>query len=221
MTDRTKPEIDHPEGDAPAELISVDEIIGDGEEAGRGDVVDVHYVGVSHSTGEQFDASWGRGEPLRFQLGVGQVISGWDQGVQGMTVGGRRRLDIPASLGYGAQGAPPVIAPNEALIFVCDLVAALESRAAPPRGRRGGAREGRSPSSRPPPSLFPSPRRPLRRPARAAPPRPGSPACAPRPASRWSTNCRWRACAWWVCSRIWTGPSSTRSRRRPPPPVPA
>src|SRR5699024_4861193 len=123
MTDRTKPEIDHPEGDAPTELISVDEIIGDGEEAGRGDVVDVHYVGVSHSTGEQFDASWDRGAPLRFQLGVGQVVSGWDQGVQGMKVGGRRRLALPASLGYGAQGAPPVIAPNESLIFVCDLVA--------------------------------------------------------------------------------------------------
>ncbi|ASK64589.1 peptidylprolyl isomerase [Brachybacterium avium] len=123
MTDRTKPEVDFPEGDAPTELASTDEIVGDGEEAGRGDVVDVHYVGVSHSTGEQFDASWDRGEPLRFQLGVGQVISGWDQGVQGMKVGGRRRLDIPASLGYGAQGAPPVIAPNESLIFVCDLVA--------------------------------------------------------------------------------------------------
>ena len=123
MTDRTKPEVEFPEGPAPTELISTDEVIGDGQEAGRGDVVDVHYVGVSHSTGEQFDASWDRGEPLRFQLGVGQVISGWDQGVQGMKVGGRRRLDIPASLGYGAQGAPPVIAPNESLIFVCDLVA--------------------------------------------------------------------------------------------------
>jgi peptidylprolyl isomerase len=85
--------------------------------------VDVHYVGVSHSTGEQFDASWDRGEPLRFQLGVGQVITGWDQGVQGMKVGGRRRLDIPAHLAYGDRGAPPVIAPGETLIFVCDLVA--------------------------------------------------------------------------------------------------
>src|SRR5699024_11064293 len=123
MTDRTKPEIDHPEGDARAELVSGDEIIGDGEEAGRGDVVDVDYVGVSHSTGEQSVASSDRGQLLRFQLGVGQVIYGWDQGVQGMKVGGRRRLAIHASLGYGAQGASPVIAPNESLIFVCDLVA--------------------------------------------------------------------------------------------------
>nr|WP_228019744.1 FKBP-type peptidyl-prolyl cis-trans isomerase [Brachybacterium epidermidis] len=104
-------------------MVITDEITGDGEEAGCGDVVDVHYVGVSHSTGEQFDASWDRGEPLRFQLGVGQVISGWDQGVQGMKVGGRRRLDIPAHLAYGDTGAPPMIAPGETLIFVCDLVA--------------------------------------------------------------------------------------------------
>lgn len=122
MQDRTKPEIDMPEGDTPADLVIIDEIVGDGDEAGRGDVVDVHYVGVSHSTGEEFDASWNRGEPLRFQLGVGQVIRGWDQGVQGMKVGGRRRLEIPAHLAYGDQGAPPVIAPGEALIFVCDLV---------------------------------------------------------------------------------------------------
>ena len=86
--DRSKPEIEHPEGPAPTELVSTDEIVGDGDEAGRGDVVDVHYLGVSHSTGEPFDASWDRGEPLRFQLGVGQVISGWDQGVQGIE--GRR-----------------------------------------------------------------------------------------------------------------------------------
>ncbi len=123
MQERSKPEIEFPEGDAPTELVIIDEIEGDGEEAGRGDVVDVHYVGVSHSTGEEFDASWNRGEPLRFQLGVGQVIAGWDQGVQGMKVGGRRRLEIPASLAYGDRGAPPVIAPGECLIFVCDLVA--------------------------------------------------------------------------------------------------
>lgn len=119
----SKPEIDRPEGDAPTELVIIDEVVGEGTEAGRGDVVDVHYVGVSHSTGEEFDASWNRGEPLRFQLGVGQVIAGWDQGVQGMKVGGRRRLEIPARLAYGDRGAPPVIAPDEALVFVCDLVA--------------------------------------------------------------------------------------------------
>lgn len=121
--DRSKPEIEFPEGPAPTELVVKDLIEGDGPEAAAGDVVDVHYVGVSHSTGEQFDASWDRGEPLRFQLGVGQVISGWDQGVQGMKVGGRRHLEIPADLAYGSRGAPPVIAPNETLIFVCDLAA--------------------------------------------------------------------------------------------------
>lgn len=120
--DRSKPEIEFPGTEAPTELVVVDEIIGEGEEAGRGDVVDVHYVGVSHSTGDEFDASWNRGEPLRFQLGVGQVIAGWDQGVQGMRVGGRRRLEIPAHLAYGDHGAPPVIAPGESLVFVCDLV---------------------------------------------------------------------------------------------------
>lgn len=120
--DRTKPEIEFPGTDAPTELVILDEIEGEGPEAGRGDVVDVHYVGVAHSTGEEFDSSWNRGEPLRFVLGVGQVISGWDQGVLGMKVGGRRRLEIPADLAYGAAGAPPFIAPNESLIFVCDLV---------------------------------------------------------------------------------------------------
>ncbi|MBK0330056.1 FKBP-type peptidyl-prolyl cis-trans isomerase [Brachybacterium halotolerans subsp. kimchii] len=121
--DRSKPEIEFPGTEAPTELVIVDEIEGEGPEAKAGDVVDVHYVGVSHGTGDEFDASWNRGEPLRFQLGVGQVISGWDQGVQGMRVGGRRRLEIPASLAYGDRGAPPVIAPGESLIFVCDLVA--------------------------------------------------------------------------------------------------
>jgi peptidylprolyl isomerase len=121
--DRSKPEIEFPGSEAPTDLVVDDEIVGEGQEAAAGDVVDVHYVGVSHSTGEEFDASWNRGEPLRFQLGVGQVISGWDQGVQGMRVGGRRRLEIPASLAYGDRGAPPVIAPGESLIFVCDLVA--------------------------------------------------------------------------------------------------
>ena len=84
----------------------------------------MHYVGVSYSTGEEFDASWSRGEPLRFRLGVGQVIAGWDQGVQGMKVGGRRKLVIPPHLGYGERGAAGVIKPGETLIFVCDLVSA-------------------------------------------------------------------------------------------------
>ncbi len=120
----SKPEIDRPEGDAPTDLVIIDELEGEGPEAGRGDIVDVHYVGVSHSTGEEFDASWNRGTPLQFQLGAGQVISGWDKGVQGMKVGGRRPLIIPAHLAYGDRGAGGKIAPGETLIFVCDLVAA-------------------------------------------------------------------------------------------------
>ena len=95
---------------------------GNGPEAARGDTVKVHYVGVAHSTGEQFDASWDRGDPLEFRLGAGQVIAGWNQGVKGMKVGGRRQLIIPPHLAYGDRGAAGVIAPGETLIFVCDLV---------------------------------------------------------------------------------------------------
>ena len=87
-----------------------------------GDTVQVHYVGVAFSTGEEFDSSWNRGDPLQFRLGIGEVISGWDQGVQGMRVGGRRQLVIPPHLAYGDRGAPGAIAPGETLIFVCDLV---------------------------------------------------------------------------------------------------
>ena len=117
-----KPEIEAPEGPAPADLEIVDITIGDGDEAVTGKQVSVHYVGVAHSTGEEFDASYNRGEPLSFRLGAGQVISGWDQGVQGMKVGGRRRLVIPPHLGYGDRGAGGVIAPGETLIFVVDLL---------------------------------------------------------------------------------------------------
>lgn len=116
------PEIDPPEGPAPSELQIVDEIVGDGAEAKAGDIVDVHYVGVAFSSGEEFDSSYRRGTPLAFQLGVGQVIQGWDQGVQGMKVGGRRKLVIPPQLAYGDRGAGGVIQPGETLIFVCDLV---------------------------------------------------------------------------------------------------
>ncbi|MEV5609914.1 FKBP-type peptidyl-prolyl cis-trans isomerase [Streptomyces sp. NPDC052225] len=118
-----KPEIDFPEGEAPKDLEIVDIWEGDGAEAKAGDFVKVHYVGVAFSSGEEFDASWNRGNPLEFQLGAGQVIAGWDQGVQGMKVGGRRRLTIPAHLAYGDRGAGGGrIAPGETLIFVCDLV---------------------------------------------------------------------------------------------------
>ncbi|MCT4356668.1 FKBP-type peptidyl-prolyl cis-trans isomerase [Streptomyces sp. Je 1-79] len=117
-----KPEVDFPGGEPPADLEIKDIWEGDGEVAGAGDFVKVHYVGVAFSTGEEFDASWNRGNPLDFQLGVGQVIQGWDKGVQGMKVGGRRQLVIPANLAYGDRGAGSAIAPGETLIFVCDLV---------------------------------------------------------------------------------------------------
>jgi peptidylprolyl isomerase len=117
-----KPEIDFPDGPPPAALEVTDLVEGDGAEAAAGQTVNVHYVGVAHSTGEEFDASYNRGEPLSFRLGVGQVIAGWDQGVQGMKVGGRRRLVIPPNLAYGDRGAGGVIKPGETLIFVVDLV---------------------------------------------------------------------------------------------------
>ncbi len=118
---RTKPEIDFPEGDTPADLVIEDLIEGDGPEARAGHTVSAHYVGVAHSTGEEFDSSWGRGAPLEFPLGAGRVIQGWDRGIEGMKVGGRRKLTIPAHLGYGDRGAGAAIAPGETLIFVVDL----------------------------------------------------------------------------------------------------
>ncbi len=121
MTD--KPEIDFVDPTPPTDLVVTDITVGDGDEATAGSTVSVHYVGVSHSTGEEFDASYNRGAPLDFRLGVGQVIAGWDTGVQGMKVGGRRQLVIPPHLGYGDRGAPPVIKGGETLIFVVDLLA--------------------------------------------------------------------------------------------------
>jgi peptidylprolyl isomerase len=117
-----KPEVDFPGGEPPADLQVTDIWAGNGPEATAGDTVKVHYVGVAFSTGEEFDSSWNRGDPLQFRLGIGQVIAGWDQGVQGMRVGGRRQLVIPPHLAYGERGAPGAIAPGETLIFVCDLV---------------------------------------------------------------------------------------------------
>ena len=118
----TKPEIDFPGDVAPTELVIEDITEGDGQEAGAGDTISAHYVGVAHSSGEEFDASYNRGAPLQFRLGIGQVISGWDTGVQGMKVGGRRRLVIPPHLGYGDRGAGGAIKPGETLIFVVDLL---------------------------------------------------------------------------------------------------
>src|SRR5450631_1651162 len=118
----TKPAIDFPGELAPTDLVIEDLVLGDGAQAKAGDTISAHYVGVAHSTGEQFDASWDRGEPLSFRLGVGQVIKGWDEGIVGMLVGGRRRLTIPAALAYGDRGAGGAIKPGDALIFVVDLV---------------------------------------------------------------------------------------------------
>ena len=117
-----KPEIEFFDPEPPTDLVVTDIATGDGAEATSGSTVEVHYVGVAHSTGEEFDASYNRGQPLSFRLGVGQVISGWDQGVTGMKVGGRRQLVIPPHLGYGDRGAGGVIKPGETLIFVVDLL---------------------------------------------------------------------------------------------------
>ncbi|MEV0588747.1 FKBP-type peptidyl-prolyl cis-trans isomerase [Nonomuraea sp. NPDC050310] len=117
-----KPEIDFPEGNPPADLEIVDIWEGDGEEAKPGHNVNVHYVGVAFSSGEEFDASWNRRDSFEFPLGAGRVIAGWDQGVAGMKVGGRRKLVIPPHLGYGNRGAGAAIKPGETLIFVVDLL---------------------------------------------------------------------------------------------------
>lgn len=117
-----KPQIDIPDDAPPAELVIEDLTVGDGPEAEAGKPVEVHYVGVSWSTKQQFDASWDRGDTFGFRLGVGQVIAGWDEGVIGMRLGGRRRITIPPQLGYGAAGAGGVIGPNETLVFVVDLL---------------------------------------------------------------------------------------------------
>jgi peptidylprolyl isomerase len=123
VSERTKPEVAVPEDTPPSYQLELEDLeAGDGEEAVAGRVVEVHYVGVSWSTGRQFDASWDRGQTFKFKLGAGQVIAGWDQGVAGMRVGGRRRITIPPMLGYGKRGAGGVIGPDETLVFVVDLL---------------------------------------------------------------------------------------------------
>ena len=122
MAELTRPDVDPPTGPAPADLVIEDIVVGEGPEANAGDLISAHYVGVTHSGGETFDASWDRGDPLEFRLGVGMVIQGWDEGMQGMRVGGRRRLTIPAHKAYGDRGAGGVIKPGETLVFVVDLV---------------------------------------------------------------------------------------------------
>jgi len=116
-----KPEIPKPGGTPPTKLEGEDIVEGKGKKVKKGDDVTVQYVGVAFSTGEEFDASWESGEPFEFTLGNGSVIPGWDQGLEGMKVGGRRKLTIPPELAYGQNGSPPAIGPNETLIFVIDL----------------------------------------------------------------------------------------------------
>ena len=121
--DKTKPEVTVPVGEAPGSALLTDDLeVGTGDEATPGRRVEVHYVGVSWSTGEQFDASWDRGDTFTFKLGAGQVIPGWEQGVSGMKVGGRRWMRIPPAMAYGTSGAGGVIGPNETLVFVVDLL---------------------------------------------------------------------------------------------------
>jgi peptidylprolyl isomerase len=123
MTTNEKPQVDVASDEQPpVELLVEDLTVGDGDEAVPGRQVDVHYVGVAWSTGDQFDASWDRGDAFSFGLGEGRVIKGWDQGVAGMKVGGRRRLTIPPQLAYGERGAGGVIGPGETLVFVVDLL---------------------------------------------------------------------------------------------------
>ncbi len=119
---RSKPELDFPGDEAPGDLVVEDLIDGTGDEARAGSTVSAHYAGWAFSTGEEFDSSWNRGAPLDFPLGAGRVIQGWDQGIAGMRVGGRRKLTIPPHLGYGDRGAGGVIKGGETLIFVVDLV---------------------------------------------------------------------------------------------------
>ena len=123
MAANEKPQVDVPSGqEPPGELAVEDVTVGEGAEATSGNTVEVHYVGVSWASGKQFDASWDRGDTFKFGLGQGQVIQGWDQGVAGMKVGGRRRLTIPPDLAYGSRGAGGAIGPDETLVFVVDLV---------------------------------------------------------------------------------------------------
>lgn len=124
MSTSEKPQVDIPAGEAPPAELQIDDlVVGDGEQAASGSQVEVHYVGVSWNTGEQFDASWDRGSTFSFPLGGRRVIQGWDLGVEGMKVGGRRRLTIPPELAYGERGAGGAIGPNETLVFVVDLIA--------------------------------------------------------------------------------------------------
>ncbi|MFG2336418.1 FKBP-type peptidyl-prolyl cis-trans isomerase [Streptomyces yangpuensis] len=125
MSEPTRPVIERPEGDAPEELTVRDLVVGDGPEARPGRVVRVHYVGVTFASGREFDASWDRGEPFKFAVGGGRVIKGWDRGIRGMKVGGRREIVVPPRLGYGKQSPSPLIPAGSTLVFVVDLLSVV------------------------------------------------------------------------------------------------
>jgi peptidylprolyl isomerase len=119
---KAKPRVDVPKGDPPKKLVKEDIVKGKGKAAKSGDQVEMQYVGVLYEDGTQFDASWDSGQPFPFELGGGQVIKGWDEGIVGMKEGGRRKLIIPPDLAYGPQGQPPTIPPEATLVFVVDLI---------------------------------------------------------------------------------------------------
>jgi FKBP-type peptidyl-prolyl cis-trans isomerase len=119
---KTKPAIPKPSGSPPTKLVVKDIVVGKGKAAKKGDQLSMQYVGVTFADGKEFDASWDSGSPFKFQLGKGSVIKGWDQGLVGIKPGGRRELIIPPSLAYGAQGQPPTIPPNSALVFIVDAL---------------------------------------------------------------------------------------------------
>ena len=123
MAPNEKPQVEIPADTPPSYQLEIEDLeVGEGDEAVTGRTVEVHYVGVAWGTGQEFDASWDRGDTFKFQLGKGRVIPGWDRGVEGMRVGGRRRLTIPPDLAYGKRGAGGVIGPDETLVFVVDLI---------------------------------------------------------------------------------------------------
>ncbi|MEU1122206.1 FKBP-type peptidyl-prolyl cis-trans isomerase [Streptomyces sp. NPDC005899] len=122
MSEVTKPEIDRPEGDPPAELTIRDLVVGEGPEAKPGRVVQVHYVGVTFASGKEFDSSWDRGRTFKFAVGGGKVIKGWDRGIRGMKAGGRREIIVPPRLGYGNRSPSSLIPPGSTLVFVVDLL---------------------------------------------------------------------------------------------------
>src|SRR4029450_3606008 len=122
MAAMEKPDVGPIAGPPPADLVVEDLTTGDGPQARPGQSATVHYVGVAHSTGQEFDSSWNRRQPFSFQLGGGQVVAGWDPGVADLRAAGRRRRVPPPHLGYGDRGAGNVIKPGETLIFVVDLV---------------------------------------------------------------------------------------------------